>query len=155
MVPLGSTVDVDEWPAVDPQAAADGVVGLAGAPTGGFYTLQIDFDPSELLPDGSEFDPTTLAGYYWNDDVWELWGRASNIDQSMGEFVLGEPTDILGDWGINLGAYYIWANVDHASTFCIAGTPLVTDDPDGVVPEPATLTMLALGGLAALRRKRR
>jgi len=48
----------------------------------------------------------------------------------------------LGSFGVDIASDTVWAVLDHNSAF-------------GTVPEPATLTLLALGGLAVLRKRRR
>ena len=111
---------------------------------GGFATLKVEYDPAEVLALG--IDEATLRLYWWDEagSSWVLAGRASNLDQTTGQFVPGPPTDVHGDWGLDMADKSLWANIDHASTYAAAG-----------VPEPATLSMLALAGLAVIRRKRR
>ena len=90
-------------------------------------------------------DESSLRLYRWDiaAQEWRLAGRMSNLDGSSGQEVLGPPTDVLGDWGYDPG-YDVWANVDHASVYTIAGQP---------IPEPASL-LTVLGGLLLLRRRR-
>jgi hypothetical protein len=108
-------------------------------PAGGFVTLTAKFDP------GLGYDPESCRLYVWNtiNTEWQLAGKWSNTNASSGNFIEGPPTLVLGDWGVDIGKYMVWANVDHASTYAAAGTP-----------EPATLSLLALGGLAMIRRRR-
>jgi hypothetical protein len=58
-------------------------------------------------------------------------------DPAYAGFVLGEPTDVLGDWGVDPSHHVVWANLDHGSTFSAAG-----------VPEPATATLWLTGCVA-------
>jgi len=105
-------------------------------------TLTASYDESELSAKG--VDEATLR-LYWHDesiDEWLLAGRVSNLDQSSGEFVAGAATGVLGDWGLDATSNQVWANIDHASTYAIAG-----------IPEPATLTLLAVGALWFTRRR--
>ncbi|MFB3892803.1 MAG: choice-of-anchor tandem repeat NxxGxxAF-containing protein [Phycisphaerae bacterium] len=99
---------------------------------GGMATVISAYNPSDLA--ALSLDEASLRLYWDNAGVWVLAGRQSNLDQTTGAFVAGAPTAVLGDWGIDLGANYVWANVDHASTFAVAG-----------VPEPATLALAAMG----------
>ncbi len=111
---------------------------------GDLATLAMYYDPAEVAALG--LDESTLR-LYWYDDAaaqWVLAGRNSNIDDSTGEFVAGLPTDVLGDWGLDMAGDYVWANIDHASAFGIAGTP-----------EPTAVALLALGSGLLLRRRRR
>jgi len=111
---------------------------------GGLATLAMYYDPDEVAALG--LDESTLR-LYWYDDAtaqWLLAGRNANYDDSTGQFVAGPPTDVPGDWGLDMAGDYVWANIDHASIFAIAG-----------VPEPTAMALLALGAAVLLRRRRR
>ncbi len=110
---------------------------------GGMATVIGAYDPTEVAALG--LDEATLRLYWDNAGTWVLAGRQSNINQMIGEFVAGAPTPQLGDWGIDIGGNYVWANVDHASTFAMAGVP---------VPEPGTIALLSVGILGLIRRRR-
>ncbi len=109
-------------------------------PAGGFVTLTAKFDP------GLGYDPESCRLYVWNiiNTEWQLAGKWSNTNASSGNFIEGPPTNVLGDWGVDIDHYMVWANVDHASTYAVAGAP-----------EPATLSLLVLGGGLALIGRRR
>jgi probable HAF family extracellular repeat protein len=125
-IALGATVDVSN-PEFGP---------------GGFYTLCMDYDPADLLELG--VDEGTIGLYVFEGATWGLAGRNTNLDDTTGQFVLGPPTDAKGDWGVDLNCHYVWANLDHASLYGMAGTP-----------EPATLALLSLGAAALLCKRRR
>jgi hypothetical protein len=59
-------------------------------------------------------------------------------DHHIGEATL---SNYLGSFGVDIDSDTVWAVLDHNSHF-------------GTVPEPATMSFLALGGLALLRRRR-
>ncbi len=114
---------------------------------GEFATLRVDYDSELLAARGIEADSLRL--YWWDASAgeWRLAGNASNLTDNSGDpsytgFGLGPATDVLGDWGVNMDEDHVWANIDHASTYALAG-----------IPEPATLSLLALGGLAVIRRR--
>jgi len=112
----------------------------------GMATLTVDYDPVEIASAGIVEDSLRL--HWWDEGLnsWSLAGRYSNNDNTMGQFVIGAPTSTLGDWGIDMAGNYVWANIDHASTYSLAGE---------VIPEPTMISLVALSGLLMLRRKKR
>lgn len=149
-----ATVSYDEG------GVSDGGFGVSGLPggtlqdsvdvdgltlgAGGYATLCVDYSPEELAACGIIED--TLRLYWYDEDAatWHLAGRNSNLDQSTGAD-LGDstPSTVLGDWGIDTEDNYVWANIDHASTYGMGGTTTG-------VPEPAGLLLCAMTFLAAL-----
>jgi hypothetical protein len=119
--------------------------------TGLFATITLPFDQQDLS--SGMVDASTLR-LYWFDGaqgIWRLAGNDSNLSDNSTSpgyhgFVLGAPTGVLGDWGLDLADQYVWANVDHASTFGMAGT---------VLPEPSTLALISVGAIGVLGWKRR
>ena len=117
-----------------------GTQGLGGTPLAdtievenvvledGMWTLAVGYDPAEV--DALELDEESLRLYWWDEetDEWLLAGNASNLadnsdDPDYTGFVLGEPTDVLGDWGVDFAHRVVWANLDHASAFSVASVP--------------------------------
>ncbi len=128
----------------------EAILGYSGAPS--LYasrgelglTFLDDIDALVVVDDG-------LAGYHpMTDTVYFSLGRNSPTLALLG-FNAG---DILvtggGEWPIRLFA-------DHALLGLTNGGNLnaLAFDPAEVIPEPATMSLLALGGLAAMRRRRR
>jgi len=105
-------------------------------------TLSIPYDEAMLQALGVSEGDLRLFWYDEDNDRWILAGAQSN-NLPGGSFVLGAPTDQLGDFGIDTEADLIWANIDHASTYGVFA-----------IPEPATLALLVVGGLALVWRKR-
>jgi hypothetical protein len=114
---------------------------IAGATT--LYTLQMNYDDTGLVneaqaaAEGFIFLGHLDAGTWVNAGDLGLFG-APDLDgyQAGTDFVLGK-------WGVNTATNTVWAVVDHSSEFA------------AVVPEPASLGVLALGGLALLGRRRK
>ncbi len=130
-VPLSRTIELEN-PSFVPDVNGDDMV-----------TVRIAYDEADVLAMG--LDEVTLKLYWFNETagLWELAGAASNIGNgSMPPVTVGPATDLLGDYGVDPLGNYVWANVDHASTYGVGG-----------VPEPASLTLLGLGALAVLRRR--
>jgi hypothetical protein len=82
--------------------------------------------------------PAAMTAFWNGTAVKSLtWGATDSVKHEYTALVTGTGSDTvkLGAWGFNW-----WLGLDNVSL-----TP---------VPEPVTMSMLALGGLALLRRKR-
>ena len=134
------------------------LTGMAGSGTSQTdpFVLQMNYDPSQIS--ALDLDPQDVAqaGYVflaWRNPSSGLWVNAvagnfggTATFMGVGAFsALGDtnPADDLGYWGVDAADDTVWAVVDHNSDFAA-----------DVVPEPATLCLLALGGLAMLRRRK-
>jgi hypothetical protein len=111
----------------------------------GMATLRVEYDPLMVLQEG--LTESSLRLNWWDEGQgqWVLAGRSGNNDNTSGQFVLGSPTEILGDWGVDTVADCVWANIDHASTYSVAGN---------AVPEPASIALLWLATLITASRYR-
>jgi len=140
------------------------VVNLTGMDDGtgltDYFVLQMTYDPDLLVYSTAGWDENDLAsvgGIYlaWLDPGTSLWTNAvlgnyggTPTFAGVGPWSdSGSPglSDDLGRWGVDLTdpTHTAWAVVNHNSQFA-------------VVPEPATLVLLGLGGLGLiLSRKRR
>jgi hypothetical protein len=98
-------------------------------------TLILNYSDAELANAGIT-DESSLRMYWWNTDHWAFEG--------LGDAVIGDPTGELYDFGVNVDENYAWINIDHASIWTVAQ-----------VPEPATMSLLGLGAMFLIRRKRR
>ena len=91
---------------------------------GQFATLKLYYDEADLRY--RQIVEGTLR-LYWYDDArgqWRLAGNQSNVTRNRAaRFVRGAATGTLGDWGIDVDGNYVWANVDHASVYGMAGRP--------------------------------
>lgn len=138
----------------DPPVLSD-VVDLTGIAAGDLFVLKMYYKAGDVPVSIPE---STLA-LGWNDigfDGWEnavtgnTGGTATRINGSwtviggldagdLGKYGV-DDTDVNYN-GVNYGGY-VWAVLNHNSEFA-------------VIPEPASLGLLALGGLALLGRRRR
>ena len=155
------------------------VVKLAGV--NGPYVLQMDYDENELIylntdpvyteesfaEDGwlyvgwfEQEGPAKALGALPEDDEWvrATLGNSTtgdravpNFQGSFDQFLPAHPdfdpndpddmNDYLGSTGVDIVADRVWAIIDHTGEF-------------GAVPEPATIGLLAVGGLALIRRRK-
>jgi len=111
-------------------------------------TLRITYDRVDIAE--LELEEETLRPYWWDGSQWVLGGTQPDGDPGPSIFVEdlnSNPADYgLGYCGLNMTGDYVWVNMNHASQYGAGGA---------IVPEPATLSLLALGGLAMLRRRKR
>ncbi len=96
----------------------------------------------------------------YSEDTWYYVERTINCDSGYGSFYVEELLSPLGDPANNnafyeIGPAYSISSVDvvRMNTSNSQGADCYIDE-IRVIPEPATLTLLGLGGLALIRRRR-
>lgn len=99
----------------------------------GWATLKFHYADADVPAGYSETD---LRAYWWDTDEWSFDG--------VGTFYSGAPQGGLGDYGVDTIGNLVWINVNHGSEWAVAA-----------VPEPASLSLMALGALLLIRRRRR
>ncbi|MCE5326404.1 MAG: PEP-CTERM sorting domain-containing protein [Planctomycetaceae bacterium] len=115
-----------------------------------FEVLTFDADTGTFT--GRAYDPETQF-HKWTDPVPSVMGAGSSIDSGLNLFVAGagdNDQDDLAIWNRVL----TFAEMEEIRLAGQAGNALSTF-PGVIVPEPATMSLLALGGLAALLRRRK
>ncbi len=120
------------------------------------YVLEMDYDPSLLAYPNTLFSEAELAemgliylaAFNPTTGLWEnaidrntpgMNAGTANIQDSW--IAAGSPLT-LGSWGVDIVNHKVWAVLDHNSQFA-------------VIPEPLTLSLLGVGGVALLRRRSR
>ncbi len=117
------------------------------------FTLQMSYSV-DALPGGADAEATLAEDgkiqLVWFNETESLWSNAAlgNIGEENDVLFMGvgfSADGVLGHWGIDTTAHTVWAVLDHNSQFAVA------------VPEPGTLTLLAIGlfGVLAFARKYR
>jgi hypothetical protein len=100
--------------------------------------------------------PVTFSEVGWNDDGDEL--DAVGLGTAMAGFTavptVGQAAIVVGNSGRTIANGWLFDELNGAN-----GVNLVANEISyvlsGAIPEPATLSLLALGGLALVRRRRR
>ncbi|WP_052882052.1 HAF repeat-containing PEP-CTERM protein [Kiritimatiella glycovorans] len=107
-------------------------------------TLRLPYEEADVAEAGLSEDDLRLYWYDEDNSTWVKAGPDSNVSPG-GQLVLGAPTDVTGDYGVDTEHNLVWANIDHASTYGVFA-----------IPEPATgvLTLAALAAGVIVRRRR-
>lgn len=119
----------------------------------GKYVLEMSYNEGDEWISGNELNLAKVGRIFiaWDNSGWMNAGTnlvgvgvVGNDNMTMNWSQLGGSTNV-GDWGVDTDANTVWVVLNHAGDFA-------------VVPEPATVAFLALGGLsmigAAIRRRR-
>ena len=127
-------------------AAFSDIVDLKGTQND-LTVLQLAYDEAAVI---AAFGSEALLILSWFDVDTQTWRNA--VDGNSGgtatpKFGAYNPlTDFVrGNFGIDTSANTVWAVIDHNSEFAVTQA----------VPEPGSIGLLALGGLALLRRRKR
>jgi len=143
---VGVYRDLPDQPVMTGQEFSIDIIVIT-PPQGAYYAIEEFFPPSFTLSDPGDFyytptNPNRLPLVEINDVHGPITHTYSLI-----------APDIPGEYFWNLNANYCigWAPYDPDDHVC---GPLGGDIQLNVIPEPTTLVLLSLGGLALLKRRR-
>jgi hypothetical protein len=141
----------DQWETMPYQTSAWVVFDLNGTyDVGGFHIWNFNY-PGGYTGRGVHTLNILTAGsdFVWSDPVSYEFNAASGADGDLGQdFTLASPWSAVRYVKFDNMAYYGWG--DAAGHIGMSEVQFST-----AVPEPASLTMLALGCLALISRKRK
>lgn len=136
-------------------ATAQGVNGaaLAGSTGGGGFFYPTALQPGDLVSSGLTFGANSLS-------FPNSFGTMANSFSSVGNWTGGNDAYLGVTFTAGTDQHYGWVHVvwdpssdtlsvDQFAYESVAGAPA------GVIPEPSSLTLLALGSVALLRRRRK
>lgn len=165
--------DVTGWTEMIERNVSGDPVLLAGLSTVGTVTLDVTASWNTVGTDGvTEYGWTPSVGLlinadgYWNAPVWAdgqlINGQTVSVTLQLDAAAMAAVLAGASGWGSNLGIMASTAGDEYSEPDPITGeTTLLYDggaimhiDNVQIVPEPATLSMLGLGALALIRRKR-
>jgi T5SS/PEP-CTERM-associated repeat protein len=138
--PLSTTFELDA-------GEMDAVIAASAE---GYVTLKLFYDEDELA--AIVMNEQAVRPYWWDETAgqWLLGGTDTNGDPGESVFA-GVNVDIdsygVGYCGLDTTDNFAWVNATHASVYGLVGQ-------QEVIPEPATLSLLALGGMALVRRRK-
>lgn len=143
-------------------SAGSGTVNIDGA--GSTWTASGD---TRVGNDGTGVVKLTNGGLMVAESTLSIGGNNSFIDMSSGGILMigGDATDLSGFLALIGGSGIIrywdgsdWSNITNADASSYSVEAITSGDFAGytmlTVPEPATMSLLALGGIALLRRRR-
>ena len=138
---------------IQPGTPADGVVDLVLDVTSGALAISTDgitingyvIDSDNLVFTGGS---ANNLGWFVEDEDWRISGN-------MGFTLTGQHDlgDVVGPEWLSEPDYWFW-HEDLAMIHTIAGSPGAHVGTLIIIPEPATVSLLVLGCIAIVRRKR-